>query len=91
MTYSQIVFPAVLLLLVHPLLRILFPLLQVLLPKRQHPRDQDFRELLYKLGGDGQSRRAVPVAKRGFDEQESLNDQSSRVQRMQVIFGQGEW
>ena len=84
-TDSQIIFPSVLFLLVHPLLRVLFPLLQILLPQWQHPRDQDFCKLLHKVGRDGQGRGAVPVAEHGFDEQESLNDQSCRIQGAQVI------
>ena len=84
-TDSQIIFPSVLFLLVHPLLRILLPLLQILHSQRQHPRDQDFGKLLHKVGRDGQGRGAVPVAEHGFDEQESLNDQSCRIQGAQVI------
>jgi hypothetical protein len=84
-TDSQIIFPSVLFLLVHPLLRVLFPLLQILLPQWQHPRDQDFCKLLHKVGRDGQGRGAVPVAEHGFDEQESLNDQSCWIQGAQVI------
>lgn len=84
-TYPQVELPPLHLLLVHPLLRVFLPLLQVILPQREQLLDEKIGKLLDETFWRVKGSSAVPIAEERLDQEESLDDQASRVERRNIV------